>query len=440
MANYCANPSMNRGLTTADRRPYRVMMPITAEEDSVRRSRSPRSPASSSTSPTRRRGPSAATLAEQMQPAHPEDSSYAIAAGKLADRDFEVIPNADRPLTRETPRGRRRPRHRPPLRPQVGGDHQLRPPRSARRRARRARGVRPRRRRAHRPRRDRAGQVRQQPERPPRPLRHRDRERAPSRTTSTTTAPPRGCSRPRTARQRTVRRRPDASAEAAASTSLARVERGLLLPRRHARPPQRRRRPIARTFADRRRRPSAPLAAVAEHGDGPRRRPRRLRPLRRRLHRRARQRGPLAEPRLLGRPARLRAACETVTDSPAAADPPLGRAQATPSRSCAPPRSPTARSTRPSTTRRPPGRAGRGRSAPRSRGLARHFPHQRGLHRGPRAPTCATGPTAASRKPDFVRSIEAFRPERDRRDGIEHLVVFPMYKQNALAPTPASRR
>ncbi len=41
-------------------------------------------------------------LAEQMQPAHPEDSSYAIAAGKLANRDFEVIPNADRPLTRET--------------------------------------------------------------------------------------------------------------------------------------------------------------------------------------------------------------------------------------------------------------------------------------------------------------------------------------------------
>src|SRR5690349_24919485 len=41
-------------------------------------------------------------LAEEMQPAHPEDSSYAIAAGKLASRDFDVIPNADRPLTRET--------------------------------------------------------------------------------------------------------------------------------------------------------------------------------------------------------------------------------------------------------------------------------------------------------------------------------------------------
>ncbi len=41
-------------------------------------------------------------LAEQMQPAHPEDSSYAAAAEQLAARDFEVAPNEDRPLTRET--------------------------------------------------------------------------------------------------------------------------------------------------------------------------------------------------------------------------------------------------------------------------------------------------------------------------------------------------
>jgi hypothetical protein len=33
-------------------------------------------------------------------------------------------------------------------------------------------------------------------------------------------------------------------------------------------------------------------------------------------------------------------------------------------------------------------------------------------------------------KPDFIRSVEAYRIERDRRDGIEHLAVFPMYKQN----------
>src|SRR5919201_3605699 len=41
-------------------------------------------------------------LAAQMQPAHPEDSSYALAAETLANRDFEVLSNADRPLTRET--------------------------------------------------------------------------------------------------------------------------------------------------------------------------------------------------------------------------------------------------------------------------------------------------------------------------------------------------
>jgi uncharacterized protein DUF6421/uncharacterized protein DUF4350 len=38
-------------------------------------------------------------------------------------------------------------------------------------------------------------------------------------------------------------------------------------------------------------------------------------------------------------------------------------------------------------------------------------------------------------KPDFTRSLEAFRPERERRDGIEHLVVFPMYLQNASRDT-----
>src|SRR5215207_9883421 len=38
-------------------------------------------------------------------------------------------------------------------------------------------------------------------------------------------------------------------------------------------------------------------------------------------------------------------------------------------------------------------------------------------------------------KPGFDRSTEAFRPERSRRDGIEHLCVFPMYKQNASRDT-----
>lgn len=32
--------------------------------------------------------------------------------------------------------------------------------------------------------------------------------------------------------------------------------------------------------------------------------------------------------------------------------------------------------------------------------------------------------------PDFLDSLLAFRPELDRRDGLEHLVLFPMYTQN----------
>jgi uncharacterized protein DUF6421 len=33
-------------------------------------------------------------------------------------------------------------------------------------------------------------------------------------------------------------------------------------------------------------------------------------------------------------------------------------------------------------------------------------------------------------RPDFTRALDAFHPERDRRDGVENLVFFPMYKQN----------
>jgi len=32
--------------------------------------------------------------------------------------------------------------------------------------------------------------------------------------------------------------------------------------------------------------------------------------------------------------------------------------------------------------------------------------------------------------PDFTAALEAFRPDRQRTDGVQHLVVFPMYKQN----------
>ena len=67
-------------------------------------------------------------------------------------------------------------------------------------------------------------------------------------------------------------------------------------------------------------------------------------------------------------------------------------------------------------------------------GLARHFPHQREYVEALRA-DLRHWANSGFTKPDFVRSIEAFHPEADRRDGIEHLVVFPMYKQNASTDT-----
>jgi hypothetical protein len=38
-------------------------------------------------------------------------------------------------------------------------------------------------------------------------------------------------------------------------------------------------------------------------------------------------------------------------------------------------------------------------------------------------------------KPDFAASLALFRPELQRRDGLEHLVVFPMYTPNASSDT-----
>ena len=66
--------------------------------------------------------------------------------------------------------------------------------------------------------------------------------------------------------------------------------------------------------------------------------------------------------------------------------------------------------------------------------LAPHFPHQDEYLAALRADLEAWV-DAGFGKPDFGRSAEAFRPERVRRDGIEHLVVFPMYKQNASTET-----
>ncbi len=62
--------------------------------------------------------------------------------------------------------------------------------------------------------------------------------------------------------------------------------------------------------------------------------------------------------------------------------------------------------------------------------LKRHFPHQ-DEYINALVSDLGAWTAAGFGKPDFASSLEAFRPESERRDGIEHLVVFPMYKQNA---------
>ena len=69
-----------------------------------------------------------------------------------------------------------------------------------------------------------------------------------------------------------------------------------------------------------------------------------------------------------------------------------------------------------------------------SEALAPHFPHQSD-YISALTTDLRDWAAAGFPKPDFLRSTDAFRPERDRRDGIEHLVVFPMYKQNASRDT-----
>jgi hypothetical protein len=62
-------------------------------------------------------------------------------------------------------------------------------------------------------------------------------------------------------------------------------------------------------------------------------------------------------------------------------------------------------------------------------GLARHFPHQ-GAYLDAAIADLRAWAAAGYAKPDFGASLELFRPERLREDGIEHLVLFPMLKQN----------
>jgi hypothetical protein len=66
--------------------------------------------------------------------------------------------------------------------------------------------------------------------------------------------------------------------------------------------------------------------------------------------------------------------------------------------------------------------------------LASRFPHQADYLTAAIADLRAWA-AAGFPKPDFAASLELFRPERHRADGIEHLVLFPMYTQNGSRDT-----
>jgi hypothetical protein len=61
--------------------------------------------------------------------------------------------------------------------------------------------------------------------------------------------------------------------------------------------------------------------------------------------------------------------------------------------------------------------------------LAAHFPHQAGYIAALDGDLEAWVDDGFA-VPDFTAALDAFRPDLTREDGIEHLVVFPMYKQN----------
>jgi hypothetical protein len=66
--------------------------------------------------------------------------------------------------------------------------------------------------------------------------------------------------------------------------------------------------------------------------------------------------------------------------------------------------------------------------------LAPRFPHEAGYLEQVRADLEAWVESGCGR-PDFVASLALFRPELERRDGVEHLVVFPMYTPNGSPDT-----
>ncbi len=66
--------------------------------------------------------------------------------------------------------------------------------------------------------------------------------------------------------------------------------------------------------------------------------------------------------------------------------------------------------------------------------LRPRFPHLEAYHDAVIADLRAWV-TSGCPKPDFARSLAAFNPQTIRRDGIEHLVIFPMYTPNGSSDT-----
>ena len=369
-----------------------------------------RSPRSCSTRPTPRRGRSAPSVAAEINPSHPADSSYARAAELLRAHDFAVDAHAGGALDRRRRCWSSPTRRRTKWERVVPGGS----PVFSRGGARRDRGVRPRRRRADRARRGGAGEVRHQPRRAGRALRHRRRQRGRPRLRAPPPGAELGPRRPR-------------PATAAPCDLLARVARRLLLPRRHAD-----------------HRAPAPACWPA------RRRPRR---------RRARRCWPS--------PSTAPAASWSLADSDLfgddcidelghadlwrnlvhwAARPAAGRRRARgalatwrATRTGIALQEPHRRAAAAAGARR---RAGRGRAARRrgghvdgdgrrDRGRSRRASRTTPTTSRPWSPTCAPGRRAASPGRTSPRRWTRFRPDQHRADGIEHLVVFPMYLQNS---------
>ncbi len=356
-------------------------------------------------------------IAAAIQPEHPAGSSYAAAAAALAERDYEVAALTAGPLSAAAlaaadvlviahPSEARWERT-------VGGS-----PRPVGRRDRRDRVVRRRRRRPRRARRDRRGQVRRQPQRASRAVRPRRRQphgrglHAPQRHADV------GLRRARSPDGRGGPAAPACARSASTAPAHSRAEReGALVLR----------------AGDQAHPARAGLLAAVRHGEG-------------RVVvaadsdlfgddalGRVRPPAAVAQPALLGRPAGL---------SRRARDDRVGRGRTTsPGSACA------TRPTRCVCCRSPRARSISPRHAAAE--VRAHVAAMIDAHRRARAATFPTSRPIWPRwsadlrawvddgcgKPDFAASLALFRPEQVRSDGIEHLVVFPMYTPNGSPDT-----